>query len=35
MKYFFSLDFLGGDHIVTPKQFLRDLEMKPRQEDEQ
>jgi len=27
--------FIGSDHIVTPKQFLRDLEMKPRQEDEQ
>ena len=27
--------FIGGDHIVTPKQFLRDLEMKMRQEDEQ
>ncbi|CAF3895678.1 unnamed protein product [Rotaria magnacalcarata] len=27
--------FVGSDHIVTPRQFLRDLEMKPRQEDEQ
>lgn len=27
--------FIGSDHIVTPKQFLRDLEMRPRQEDEQ
>jgi len=26
---------IGSDHIVTPKQFLRDLEMKLRQEDEQ
>ncbi|CAF1158465.1 unnamed protein product [Adineta steineri] len=27
--------FIGSDHTVTPRQFLRDLEMKPRQEDEQ
>ncbi len=27
--------FIGSDHIVTPKQFLRDLEMRPRQDDEQ
>jgi syntaxin-binding protein 1 len=27
--------FIGSDHIVTPRQFLRDLEMRPRQEDEQ
>jgi len=27
--------FIGGDHIVTPRQFLRDLQMKLRQEDEQ
>ncbi|CAF1078673.1 unnamed protein product [Adineta steineri] len=27
--------FIGSDHITTPKQFLRDLEMKLRQEDEQ
>jgi hypothetical protein len=27
--------FIGSDHITTPRQFLRDLEMRPRQEDEQ
>ncbi|CAF0860589.1 unnamed protein product [Didymodactylos carnosus] len=27
--------FIGGDHIVTPKQFLKDLEMKPPKDDEQ
>jgi len=27
--------FIGSDHIITPRQFLRDLEMKLRQEDEQ
>jgi hypothetical protein len=27
--------FIGSDHIVTPKQFLRDLEMRARQDDEQ
>ncbi|CAF0808082.1 unnamed protein product [Adineta ricciae] len=27
--------FIGSDHTITPRQFLRDLEMKPRQEDEQ
>ncbi|CAF0727154.1 unnamed protein product [Didymodactylos carnosus] len=27
--------FIGGDHIVTPKQFLKNLEMKPPKEDEQ
>ncbi|CAF4810661.1 unnamed protein product [Rotaria sp. Silwood1] len=27
--------FIGGDQIITPKQFLRNLEMKLRQEDEQ
>ncbi|CAF3083983.1 unnamed protein product [Rotaria socialis] len=27
--------FIGGDQILTPKQFLRNLEMKLRQEDEQ
>jgi len=26
--------FIGGDHIVTPRHFLRDLEMRLRQEDE-
>lgn len=31
----FFLLWAGGDHIVTPRQFLRDLEMKLRQEDEQ
>lgn len=27
--------FLGGDHIITPRQFLRDLELKLRRDDEQ
>ncbi|CAF1228977.1 unnamed protein product [Rotaria magnacalcarata] len=27
--------FIGGDQILTPKQFLRNLEMKLRQDDEQ
>ncbi|CAF0736948.1 unnamed protein product [Rotaria sordida] len=27
--------FIGGDQIITPRQFLRNLEMKLRQEDEQ
>ncbi|CAF0986361.1 unnamed protein product [Rotaria sordida] len=27
--------FIGSDHTTTPRHFLRDLEMKPRQEDEQ
>jgi len=27
--------FIGSDHIVTPKQFLKDLEMKPPKDDEQ
>lgn len=26
---------LGGDQIITPRQFLRNLEMKLRQDDEQ
>jgi syntaxin-binding protein 1 len=26
--------FIGSDHIVTPKQFIRGLEMRARQEDE-
>ena len=30
-----SSPFAGSDHTITPRQFLRDLEMKPRQEDEQ
>lgn len=25
----------GSDHIITPKTFLRDLEMRPRDENEQ
>jgi len=27
--------FIGSDHTVTPRQFLRDLELRPRMEDEQ
>lgn len=40
IKYFRSIEklffllILGGDHIVTPRHFLRDLEMRLRQEDE-
>lgn len=29
------LKILGSDQLITPRQFLRNLEMKPRQEDEQ
>ncbi len=30
--FFYSL---GSDHIITPRQFLRDLELKLRRDDEQ